>query len=202
MGRQARHSARDTRVAVVAHAIVCITANSFLRPRASTFCNGQERYDAPPAVLLSSPAGGCSATLPEERQKGQTPCWRRTLPHPAHFGTTGWKRRCFPVLRMPFRDGVTLRLGTAMHSQSSSSVGSRAGTCCCCGSPLLVGCQHDAPAAWNTDGGNWCDEQLVVVCVVTALHTCNADERLAGGGSVTLCAQSRKSQSDADGGCG
>ena len=104
------------------------------------------------------------------------------------------------MLRMPFRDGVTLRLGTAMHSQSSPSVGSRAGTCC--GSPLLVGCQLDMTAAWNTDGGNWCDEQVIVVCVVTALHTCNADERLAGDASVILCAQSRTaSQSDADGGC-
>ena len=42
------------------------------------------------------------------------------MPQPGHLGTTDWKRRCLPWLRMPFREGVTFRLGTAMHSQPSS----------------------------------------------------------------------------------
>lgn len=53
-------------------------------------------------------------------QCGQCACVVRfTRPQVRQAEMTEAKRRCLPVERMPLRDGVVLRFGTAMHSSSS-----------------------------------------------------------------------------------
>ena len=72
---------------------------------------------------------------------------RLTLPQEAHLATTGAKRRCFPVLRMPFRDGVTLRLGTASSSSVSGGKadGKPSRSCAGCGARLRCAASRRRP---------------------------------------------------------
>jgi len=93
------------------------------------------------AVFSLAPPSSAATGFGAPVQCGQCQCSCLTRPQVKQRETTGWKRRCFPVDRMPLREGVTLRFGTAISS--SSSAGASGGS-------------HAPPVGWSRRKAGCC----------------------------------------------